>query len=107
MTDPGEVFALEMEHADVAPAVIPEAAPDAPPVVVVAVPEVNDEEAIAARAAEVTAEREARSLEDRVPPGSVLERTPTGWHVSVMYGGAPRLFGDGVTLALALRGAGV
>lgn len=67
----------------------------------------NEEEAIAARAAAVVAEREAQAMEDRVPPGSVIERTPTGWAVRIVYGGAPRLFGEGATLTAALRQAGV
>ncbi len=48
-----------------------------------------------------------RSLEDRVEVGGIIERTAQGWHVSLMYGGARKLHGDGATLENALLDAGV
>lgn len=67
---------------------------------------------LVAPTAEAVAEIEADvvvapALEDRIPVGSVLERTKHGWHVRIMYGGVPRLHGDGETLAIALTEAGV
>ena len=46
------------------------------------------------------------TLEDRVEIGSILERTKSGWHVKLHYGGQTRLFGDGATIDAALTDAG-
>lgn len=48
-----------------------------------------------------------RTMEDRVPVGSIFTRTPFGWSVKIMYGGSLRLAGDGVTMDHALTDAGV
>ncbi len=48
-----------------------------------------------------------RSLEDRVEVGGKIERTARGWQVSLMYGGARKLFGEGATIEAALASAGV
>jgi hypothetical protein len=42
------------------------------------------------------------SIEARVPHGTLIERTERGWKVSLMYGGAMRLFGEGPTIREAL-----
>lgn len=47
-----------------------------------------------------------RSIEDRVEPGSILERTVSGWQARLHYGGQTRLFGEGVTIAAAITDAG-
>ena len=46
------------------------------------------------------------TLEDRVEIGSILERTKSGWHVKLHYGGQTRLFGNGATIDAAITNAG-
>ncbi len=53
------------------------------------------------------AEAPPKTIEQRVDVGGIIERTPQGWHVSLMYGGARKLHGDGATLENALLDAGV
>ena len=49
----------------------------------------------------------AKYLEDKVAPGTIFERTERGWKVTLMYGGAPRLFGEGATIKDAFTAAGL
>ena len=47
-----------------------------------------------------------KSLEERVGVGSKIDRTPRGWAVQLMYGGARRLHGEGATIEEAVTNAG-
>lgn len=47
------------------------------------------------------------SIEARVPHGTIIERTERGWKVSLMYGGAVRLFGEGPTIFDAFSAVGL
>ena len=77
----------------------------APEIVQEPVPPVADEETPVERNEEEFVP--LPTLEARVAVGSTLTRTKTGWHVGIMFGGAPRLHGDGATLDAALIEAGV
>ena len=59
-----------------------------------------------AAAVEANPDPASATLENRVAPGSILERTHTGWKVRLAYGGQLRLHGEGDTLHNALKDAG-